>query len=81
MNKGLLTEDKYEKEEHKQRKQGQVTQEDYKEALSKHAGMGLAKIKNNLELNLLSDEKGDNNGLHEVSSAKGTGASFHVREA
>lgn len=45
MNKELLTKVKYKKEEYKQRKQGQVTQQDYEEALSKHAGMGLAKIK------------------------------------
>lgn len=45
MNKELLTKVHHEKEEYKQRKQGQMTQEEYKEALSKHAGMGLAKPK------------------------------------
>lgn len=39
MNKELLTKLKHKKEEYKQRKQGQVTQEAYKEAVSKHAGM------------------------------------------
>lgn len=38
-----MTKLKHKKEEYKQRKQGQVTQEEYKEAVSKHAGMELAK--------------------------------------
>ena len=45
MNKKLLTKLKNKKEECKQRKQGQVIQEEYKEAVYKHAGMELAKTK------------------------------------
>lgn len=45
MNKELLTKLKHKKEEYKWRKQGQVTQEWYEEAVSKHAGMELAKAK------------------------------------